>query len=74
MNTWTMRLIGIVVALGITIASFLAWGSFGGAFVRAMDIVYATPAPKPKPANDGVFTVNVLPAPHDCHRDKPCPK
>jgi hypothetical protein len=75
MNKWTARLVGLIAALGITIASFLAWGSFGGAFVTAMNVVYAAPKPK-KPADNGVFTVTVLPASSDCHKDKdkPCPK
>jgi hypothetical protein len=71
MSRFSSRAIAGAVAIGATLVIFWLWSLFGDHLMAAMNAVDA-PAPKPAVSSDGAYTVDVLPPPKDCPKDKPC--
>jgi hypothetical protein len=70
MTKWTMRIVFLAVAVGITAAVLLFYGEFAVAMRRAMEV----PVVNSEPQSNEV-TVTILPAPKPkCEPGKPCPK
>ena len=69
-STWRTRGLAGLAAIAATIGVFWLWSLFGDEVMKAMD---ATSQPAPaNTASDGAYVVNVLPAPKQCPKDKPC--
>lgn len=69
MRRWTVRIVGLAIALGITLAVFLFYGQFAEAMKHALE------APVVQPGSDpNEVTVTIIPGPKPkCPKDKPCP-
>lgn len=68
------RLVGLGIAILITVVGFYFWLVFGQALGVAMKVVYADEKPA-KPSRSGPVEVMILkPGKEDCTKERPCPE